>query len=473
MSITGPVPISRRINAIDAVRGFALLGILMVNMQFFSEPFGEYLRQAPPPGSSMADSFAYYAVKAFAEGKFYPLFSVLFGIGLAIQWRRADETGRKFLGMGMRRLFALGVLGLIHGLLIWYGDILFLYSTAGFVLLLLLVNRLKAKTLAIIGACLMGVALLLTLGFGAIGALTLPQQNPETNATSVPESPDVEVASEAQFAEPHAEITVDVPETGEPVAPGSEKSPMQRAIAVFQDPTQMKGAGGPMSAPAWMEAEEEAYRDGPYFQAFFFRASSYVFYLIFCMFGFWWHVAAMFCFGAAMFKAGLFEPRHSHWLRRLAVLGLVIGVPVNVFFALMPMFVPARVFLAFGHSIVMLGGPILSLGYLGAMAWLVQSGRLAIITDTLSKVGRMALTNYLLQSTIATGIFYHWGLGMFGQTMPAQRIGIVLAIYAVNIIVSLVWLRVFRFGPMEWLWRTITYMRPQPLLRRAGESAPD
>lgn len=473
MSTTGPVPITRRINAIDAVRGFALIGILMVNMQFFSEPFGDYLRQAPPPGSSTADLVAFYGVKTFAEGKFYPLFSMLFGIGLALQWRRAEESGRKFLGTGLRRLAALGVLGLMHGFLIWYGDILFLYSTAGFVLLLLLVNRAKAKTLAFVGAGLMGVALLMTLEYGAIGALTLPQQPAETNATPAPELQGGEPSPETPLAESPVEDPQDAAESNEPVASESDMTPMDRAIALLLDRKQWRGVGLPLSTLVWMEAEEEAYRDGPYRQALFFRASSYVFYLIFCMFGFWWHVAAMFCFGAAMLKAGLFEPRHAHWMRRLAVIGLAVGVPLNVLYAMMPTIAPTWAFLAFGQSILMIGGPILSLACLGAISWLIQSGKLALVTDTLSKVGRMALTNYLLQSTIATGVFYHWGLGLFGQTMPAQRVGIVLAIYAVNIIVSLLWLRVFRFGPMEWLWRTMTYMRPQPLRYRAGERTPD
>jgi uncharacterized protein len=77
----------------------------------------------------------------------------------------------------------------------------------------------------------------------------------------------------------------------------------------------------------------------------------------------------------------------------------------------------------------------------------------------------MALTNYLMQSVIATTIFYYYGLGLFGQTTEVQRIGIVFAVYLLQLLLSVLWLRVFRFGPMEWLWRSLTYLRPQPLLR--------
>ena len=112
-----------------------------------------------------------------------------------------------------------------------------------------------------------------------------------------------------------------------------------------------------------------------------------------------------------------------------------------------------------------LGGPFLSLGYLSAVTLLVENGRLPVLMRGLTSAGRMALTNYLMQSVIATTIFYYYGLGLFGQTTEVQRIGIVFAVYLLQLLLSVFWLRVFRFGPMEWLWRSLTYLRPQPLLR--------
>ncbi|MCW5775500.1 MAG: DUF418 domain-containing protein [Phycisphaeraceae bacterium] len=462
MAIPGtlaPVPESARINAIDAARGFALLGIFMVNVGMHGDVFGPFLDPNPPQGLSTPDLISHYFVKVFCEGKFYPLFSLLFGVGLAIQWQRARAGGRSLVGTGLRRLFILAVFGLAHALLLWYGDILFIYSTTG-MLLLLLINC-RARTLALAGAGMMAVCVALGLLFGAMGALQADALTADRAPAMVETSPaDGESAAIADEA-----LTPDsppIPETHEP------RTPIERAMAVFGDPTQMQGVGGPLTSPVWMDAEREAYRDGPFKQAFFFRAVTFASMLVFCAFGFWWNVAAMFLFGAAMLKAGLFEPRNHHWHKRLAILGLGIGLPASLLYASLPTIAPMWFFLLFANVLMMVGGPILSLGYLCAITLLVRSGAARTVTDALAKVGRMALTNYLLQSLLATGIFYWWGLGLFGETTKSERVGIVLGIYAAQVAFSVVWLRFFRFGPMEWVWRSLTYLRPQPMLRRAG-----
>ena len=447
-----PVAESSRIDAIDVVRGFALLGIFMVNVGMHGDAFGLYFDPRPPAGSSATDRFVHYVVKVFCEGKFYPLFSLLFGIGLAIQWQRARAAGRRLLGTGLRRLAVLSLFGLAHGLLLWYGDILFIYSIAGLLLLLLIDAR--PRTLAIVGACLMGVCGLAGTGLGTLGALeTLSRER--------------EAAASAQTGAAEGSAADDAAPTDESPdgAESGPKTPIDRALTVFQDPSQMQGVGGPLSSPVWLEAEVEAYRDGPYTQALFFRVVTFVSMLVFCALGFWWNVAAMLLFGAALLKAGLFEERNAHWHRRFVVVGLSLGIPAGLLYAFLPVIAPPWVYMVAGNVLAMVGGPLLSIGYLGAITLIVRSGAARAATGAIAKVGRMALTNYLLQTVIATGIFYHWGLGLFGQTTKTERVGIVLAVYAAQIAFSVLWLRFFRFGPMEWLWRTLTYLRPQPMLR--------
>lgn len=468
----GPVPETSRINAIDVVRGFALLGIFMVNAQFFAEPIGTYLRHAPPVDASAADAAAFYLVKALGEGKFYPLFSLLFGMGLALQWRRAKAVGRALWATGLRRLLVLGLLGLTHGLLLWYGDILFIYSTAGVLLLLLIAAR--PRTLVLVGSGLMAIAVVLSAGMGALAVLSTPpvssdaleavEVNPETTPQPTPPADDALPHDHSQPQSPN-DVETSEPHSAPPV------SPFDRALRILQDPQAMQGVGGPTATQTWMEAETEAYQNGPYLQTLLFRIFSFAFYMIYAVLGFWWHVAAMFCFGAAMLKAGIFDPRNAHWLRRMGIFGLTIGVPIGLLYALMPMFAPEKIFWMFGGALVMIGGPILSLGYLGAIATLVSSGRLRKLTSAIACVGRMALTNYLMQTIIATAIFYYWGLGLFGKTTPIERVAIILAVYAAQIPVSVLWLRAFRFGPMEWVWRSLTYLHPQPLMRRSSYAA--
>jgi len=462
-----PVAESSRIDAIDVVRGFALLGIFLVNVGMHGDTFGLYFDPTPPAGSSPADQVVHYVVKVFCEGKFYPLFSLLFGIGLALQWQRARAAGRRLLGTGLRRLAVLGLFGLAHGLLLWYGDILFIYSIAGLLLLLLIDAR--PRTLAIVGACLMGVCALAGTGLGTLGALETLSREREAAAVAQVET-DASGQADASDPAPTPEDAAPAPAASHDEAPDEAdtgpKTPIERALAVFQDPSQMQGVGGPLSSPVWLEAETEAYRDGPYSQALFFRVVTFASMLVFCALGFWWNVAAMLLFGAALLKAGLFEERNANWHRRFVVVGLLLGIPFGLLYAFLPVIAPPWVYMVAGNVLAMVGGPLLSIGYLGAITLIVRSGAARAATSAIAKVGRMALTNYLMQTVISTGIFYHWGLGLFGETTKTERVGIVLTIYAAQIVFSVFWLRFFRFGPMEWLWRTLTYLRPQPMFRR-------
>src|SRR5690606_13725835 len=116
-------------------------------------------------------------------------------------------------------------------------------------------------------------------------------------------------------------------------------------------------------------------------------------------------------------------------------------------------------------AMIMLGGPVVSLAYLSAITLLVRSGTARPLTAAVASVGRMALTCYLGTTLIATFVMYHWGLGLFGRMSPVQQVGIVVGIYLLLLGVANAWLRFFQFGPLEWLWRLVTYLKPQPLLR--------
>lgn len=461
MSTLAPTADVSRNRAIDAVRGFALLGIFLVNVKLFGDAFGLMMNPLPPEGSGVGDAVVHYAVKTLCEGKFYPLFSMLFGMGLAMQWSRAKASGRSFVGVGIRRMIVLGVLGLAHGLLLWYGDILFIYSTAGIVMVFLV--GLRTKTLAIVAASLIGTGVVLTTGLATLMVMTMPtSEDPQTAV----------VEKEATPAEAPGEEPAEAPsEATEESQDAEAASPFMRAIRVFEDPAAASAVGGPMASPAWIEAEREAYREGPYLQMLLFRVTSFAMYMVFTAAGFWWQVLGLMCVGAAMYKAGLFEARGEGWIRRLAVIGCIVGVLAGLLYAMLPHLAPMWVFMLGGNAVLMIGGPILSLGYLGVMTLLARSDWASLPTEAISRVGRMALTNYLLQTLTATWIFYAWGLGLFGQTSAVEKVGIVLGIYAAQVLLSVAWLQVFRYGPMEWLWRSATYLRIPPLLRTRGSSA--
>ena len=116
------------------------------------------------------------------------------------------------------------------------------------------------------------------------------------------------------------------------------------------------------------------------------------------------------------------------------------------------------------------GSVLVSLGWVGVVMLACKSGRLAPATAPLAAVGRMAFSNYILQTVICTTIFYGHGFGLFGRVSRVGQIAIVIAVWTVQLIVSPIWLRHFRFGPLEWLWRSLTYRRVQPMIRSEAVS---
>jgi len=431
--LLGPTSEGERIAAIDAVRGLAILGIFLVNIRFFSMTFGSYAEMAPPEGSTILDWGAFLFTRIFAESKFYPLFSMLFGMGLMMQWQRAAAAGRRFVGTYLRRLFVLFLLGASHAFLLWYGDILLLYSLVGAGMVGVLSITRNARVLIGVAAVLIAVVALSTAGL--------------TYLTTV-------MAAEQQTAMEAANGAA-VDEESEPVQP-----PFQQLIENFQT-----GAATDPSSPGWTEPETRAFRDGPWSQAFGVRVINYLSIFVWSLFGFTWIVVAMFLIGAGLVAAGIFDERHRRWHAWLLALGAFVGLPLATLAAVWPAVSEDVASLVVSFSLLGVAGPLMALGYLGGVTLLARSGRARGLVAALAAVGRMALTNYLLQTLIATAVFYHWGFGLFGTFGPFERFAFVVGVYLLQIVFSVLWMSRFRYGPMEWLWRSLTYLRPQAMLR--------
>lgn len=446
-TVREPIPAGSRLLAIDVARGFALLGIFLVNIQFFAEPFGSYMRPTPESSDALT-IFCFYFVKIFCEGKFYPLFSMLFGMGLALQMQSVMSRGGGFYFLYTRRLAWLFFMGLTHALLLWYGDILFIYSIAGLVLMLALSLRIRPHALLATG---IAIVLLSAIVLGLFTAATTWSQSvqPAPAAASVPA--EVRATSESDGASGKSEAEVHA----------QPKEPFWRLIEGFQS--------GQVTQPdtgVWPETETEAYRQGPWSQSFLFRAMSWGMILIFGLFGFHWHVLGMFLIGAALLKLGLFSPQGERWQTRLCLVGLLIALPGVAIGAILPGATGnAWYAAAIAIMLQMVCGPLVSLMYLCMFALTVRHGRAAWATGILSNVGRMALTNYLTQTIVSTFVFYHWGFAQFGTWTRPERCAFVIGVYACQCVISVLWMRTFRFGPAEWLWRTMTYLKPQQLLR--------
>lgn len=459
-ALTRPEPQSRRIDAIDAVRGVALLGIFVVNIRFFSEPF-PCLFDPLPRESDALSSFLHYATKGLFEGKFYMLFSMLFGIGMVLQLNNITRSSAHSFGrVYVRRLLVLAAFGLVHALGLWYGDILFIYALFGFILLLM-VRRVSGRGLILIGAaCILLGTLLFTLFTQLDGA---PSTAPDAARPS--ELVDVQPPADDPLSDPS-------PPPADDNGPLENKSPIERLLASFSS----ESPGPAPTNTLWIDAEVEAYRDGPWTQALLFRAISWAMMLVFVVFmGFGLTVLGGFSIGAGLMKLDLFSAAQAPLRRRLTVFGLCIAGPLCLAMALLAgrntdpvtrvLSSPVSLWVT---PVMAFSGVFLSLGYLSAISGFAMSAHGGIskkVVDLLASAGRMSLTNYLAQTIIATAIFYHWGLARFDSWSLPSRFLLVLVIYLAQLWMSSMWLARFQFGPAEWLWRTLTYGRCQPFRR--------
>lgn len=422
---------SGRIAALDVARGLALLGILLVNVEFFALPFGVAAEVGGNAASGLGRALS-AAVAILCEGKFYPLFSLLFGIGLALQKRSAAARGVAFHSFYLRRLGFLAGAGVAHALLLWYGDILFVYSVAG--LLLLIASRVGGRRLLSVGVALLLIGVLLSSSMALIAGLASPRESAEietATAETAAESP----ASGAERAGPFRRL-IGALAAGDAPEPGSE---------------------------IWRNAETEAFRDGPYLDAVGVRALDFVAILVGQLFGGGFHIVGLFFLGAGILELGFFEPGSS-WPRRMALAGAALGLPLVVVGFLLEGST-GDFGLFFWTLCNTIGGPLLALAYLSLVTLRVGWRAGGPLSRALARTGRMAFTNYLAQTVIATFVTYHWGLARFGSLDAMERYALAAAVFALQVGASVLWLRGFRLGPLEWIWRSVTYGRRMPLRR--------
>lgn len=411
-------PVSRRerVAAVDVVRGFAILGILMVNMPVFNSPFFYFLANIEM-WSDAIDKGTIWLVRFAAESKFYSMFSFLFGLGFCIQMDRAHEKGGSFGAVYGRRLLVLLVVGQIHAHFVWMGDILTFYAILALVLLLF---RKRAPRTLLIWAVFL---LLLPFVFNAVMTVFV-------------------------------EVGKNIPEAREQIEEGFAKQNAEferrgdRALEIY-------------AKSSWSEIvtlrREELF-------------SMYTFALFLLV----PNILAMFLVGLYVGRRGIHSNIEDHLplIRRVALWGVVLGLIGNAVYtyamATGNPAVPSLTMLA-GSAGIMVGAPALCFAYVCGLTLLVRSERWKQRLAPIGAVGRMALTNYLMQSVICTLIFYSYGLGLYGACPPFWGLMLTFAIYLFQIALSVWWLGRFRFGPLEWLWRSLTYAEIQPLRLARGE----
>ena len=387
----GPVRGSQRIEAIDILRGFALLGVLTFNMIGFS---GQSLRF--DAWNEPLDQFVYIFTQFFVQAKFYSLFSFLFGWGMAMQMIRAEARGKNYLPRYVRRILLLLLFGAIHGILIWDGDILTDYALLGLVLILFR-KRSDRFLLSSVLVCLL--------------------------FSTVLTSPWLE-----GFRENYA---------------------------LFTEPFRMMIQGGqPVVSESYIGVTLD-------------RLQSWLTSLVSLLYYFG-NIFAMFLLGFYFGRKRIFEdiPAHIPFFKRLCAAGLLIGVPLNYVFT-RSWVDPTWLSGPYGSMISVgarsFGAPALSMFYISGVVLLLQTRGGYARLQPLSYVGKMALSNYITHSVLFTLIFYGYGLGWYGSFGPFTGLLLTILTYLLQIRISKWWFDHYQFGPLEWIWRTLTYGRRQPL----------
>lgn len=415
-----PAPSNGRMVGIDFVRGMALLGITVVNVQSFAAPFERLVRPALPEGvSPMGVAFQWFNL-AFCAGKFYPLYSLLFGVGLAIMLESSIRRGASFGWTFARRLLMLALFGLLHVLLLWYGDILVLYAAVGIIMIPL--ARCSARTLAMAAGVFFAIGVLGATLLAVLGAVGAAAQSPATSQAAVA---------------------------------GSDS--LWDILRTYQ-------AGTTGLDPRLTLLEHRVFREGPFGDAMAMRAFFYLFATLFMALIILWQVAACFCAGAALWKAGMFTGRTPRLERAMIWTGVLVGLPTQAVAAWATMHAN-EAFHGVGMVLTQIGGPIVSAAYLALGLRAAARFADAIPVQAVARLGAMGLTGYLGVSFLMSFIMQHWGLGRFDAVPMQWWWMLVPGVWLTMIAFATIWSRRFAAGPLEWAWRSFTRLEAVPLLR--------
>jgi uncharacterized protein len=402
----GPVSLSERILFIDVLRGMALFGILAANMRGFVAPLEAY-GNIGVLFHSRADVLAQGFIDLFFQGKFISIFSFLFGLGFAIQLSRAETRGVRFLSFYPRRLLALALFGLIHGILIWSGDILLTYSLSGAILLLF--RKRQQKTLLWWAGGLFALPLVVGTSFAVLFYTRFRPHWMDPKPTD-----------------------------------------MKKLYAIIN--VYAHGTVRQMLAQNWVQWKSDL------------PVQLFAIYAV-----------GLFLLGMWVWRAGIVQrlDEYRPILKRVCAWCIPVGLLLNGYVATVNAIVPAdriTVPVEIAGIIHFLAAHILAAGYISGLALIFLNQNWRPVVLPFAAVGRMALTNYLLESVLCTLFFYNYTTGLYGRIGPAMALVPTVVLFAAQIVFSNWWLKRYRFGPMEWLWRGMTYGK-FPAMRK-DESMP-
>jgi uncharacterized protein len=402
-TVTGPVSPSERVFSLDVLRGVALLGILIMNIQSFAMIQAAYFNPTTYGDLTGVNRWVWFLSHIFADQKFMTIFSIMFGAGILMMAEQITAKGGSAASLHYRRAFWLLIIGLVHSYLLWHGDILVPYAVCASIAFFF--RNLKPRTLLILGILSLSVSSGIYIMFG----------------WSIQFWPPEAVENTMRFWAPEAEF-------------------VKKEIADFQ--------GG------WLDQMRQRLPSSLVFQTWVFVI--------------WagWRAGGLMLIGMALYKWGVLSAgRSKAFYGRGAVIGLLGGLPI-VIFGIIQNFAHGwemeySFFLGIQYNYW--GSLFVSFAIICIVMLACQLGARERLLRPFAAIGRTALSNYLLQTIIGTLLFYGTGFGLFGKVERWGQILIVIGIWIVQLVISTLWLQRFRFGPAEWVWRSLTYWKKQPM----------
>jgi uncharacterized protein len=433
-----PVTRQERLSSVDAIRGFSLLGILLLNIVSFGQAHWAYGNPHPIGGSNPLNVGVWAVMWILADGKMRAIFSMLFGAGTILLTSRAEGRGG---GLGIadiytRRNMWLLLFGILHCYLFWLGDILYWYALTGLVFLYPM-RKMSAKALLITG----GIVMLLSTPRGYFESHSIIEARDKYNEAAAAEKAGKKLTKDQEEAKKNWENMQ------------KDMNPDQKAI----DEENQEVRGG-FLANLKLHAKW-----APRMESLFYYQGGFL------------DVLAMMLLGMGLLKLGYLSAARSYReYATVAVVGYLIGIPINCF----TVYIDIRD--KFDHATMALAGYTydierfaVALAHISVIMLLCKAGLMKWFTSRLAAVGQMALTNYLFDTIACCFFFCGYGLGMFGKLERYQLYYVVAAIWSIEFFGSKIWLSYFRFGPAEWLWRSLTYWKRQPMrLRQPAASVP-
>ncbi|TQE99688.1 MAG: DUF418 domain-containing protein [Spiribacter salinus] len=404
-------PSADRVDSLDVLRGFAILGILVMNIQAFSMISQAYSN--PTLGGSLtgADFWLWAVSHVGFDSKFLALFAALFGAGMVVMAERAEAVGAVAWHQHRRRMGILALIGLVHAYGVWYGDILFIYAVLG--LIAFAFRKASIRRLLVFAAVFYVVPIIVGLAMTGL-FFTLP---------------------------------------------GAEYDAM---VAAYWQPS-----------PGAIAAKQEAYRSGWLGQMAQRVPDAATMHLLALPTEEGWRVLGLMLAGMAALKSGLLTGAWSvRCYARTGLLAAAVGLPMVIAGVVFNQTTgwEMKTSLYLGAVFNHVGAPLVTLAWVCGVLVVLKRGLWAPLLGRLRAVGQTALSCYLLSSVLCMTVFYGHGLGLFGRADRVDQLLIVFAVWTVLLVVAPAWLCRFQMGPVEWLWRW-GVKGARPALRRQAAVA--